>query len=143
MTIQLIRMEATPLKLKLNLLGEVYIELGDTRIILPFKKAEAIVFYLALEGPRSKEKIKNLFWGDKDERQASGNMRNVIYLLRKHLPNNFSVDHGSLVLRDYITDVDELCSSFDTSIPLSIFEEPLYGFEFLEIQDFNEWLIYT
>lgn len=131
------------MKLKLNLLGEVYIELGDTRIILPFKKAEAIVFYLALEGPRSKEKIKNLFWGDKDERQASGNMRNVIYLLRKHLPNNFSVDHGSLVLRDYITDVDELCSSFDTSIPLSIFEEPLYGFEFLEIQDFNEWLIYT
>lgn len=129
------------MKLILHLLGQTCIENNHAIVILPFKKADAIVFYLALEGRRSKEKIKCLFWGDKDERQASGNIRNVIYLLRKFLPHNFYVEQGGLLLRDYALDVDELCASYDGGISPLLFEEPLCGFESLEIPDFNEWLI--
>ena len=82
------------MRLKLHLLGEAYIELDGERLAMPFKKAEAVVFYLAVEGRRSKERVKCLFWGDRDERQASGNMRNAVYLLRKTLPHNFSAERG-------------------------------------------------
>lgn len=130
------------MKLTLHLLGQAYIEKDSARISLPFKKAEAVLFYLALEGARPKEKVKCLFWGDKDERQASGNLRNVIYLLRKHFPEHFEAKHGCLAVSGCTTDVDEICSSDEAEIPSFIFEEPLCGFEALDIGDFDEWLIY-
>ena len=125
------------MKLTLHLLGQAYIEKDSARISLPFKKAEAVVFYLALEGARPKEKVKCLFWGDKDERQASGNLRNVIYLLRKHFPEHFEAKHGCLAVSGCTTDVDEICSSDEAEIPSFIFEEPLCGFAALDIGDFD------
>ncbi|MCD7952606.1 MAG: hypothetical protein LUG14_06745 [Synergistaceae bacterium] len=50
------------MSLKLHLLGEAYIEQDGGRMAMPFKKAEAILFYLALEGRCPKERVKCLFW---------------------------------------------------------------------------------
>ena len=128
--------------LRLHLMGVPYIEKGGSRITLPFKKAEAMVFYLALEGPRPKEKIKCLLWGDKNERQAAGSLRNAVYLLRKYLPENFEAKEGRLILKDCATDLEEIFRSDRAEIPPIIFEEPLCGFESLDTEDFNEWLSY-
>ena len=124
--------------MKLHLLGEAYIELDGERLAMPFKKAEAVVFYLAVEGRRSKERVKCLFWGDRDERQASGNMRNAVYLLRKTLPHNFSAERGYLNLTDFETDLGGL--DLSAEIPSVVFEEPLLGFESVDSADFCEWL---
>ncbi len=129
------------MSLKLHLLGEAYIEQDGGRMSMSFKKAEAILFYLALEGRCNKERVKCLFWGDRGERQASGNLRNALYLLRKALPHNFVSERGYLSLTDFVTDLEELdISSAAAAIPPALFEEPLCGFESVDSPDFSDWL---
>ncbi|MEG2185580.1 MAG: AAA family ATPase, partial [Cloacibacillus sp.] len=129
--------------LKLHLLGQVYMEKDGARVALPFKKAEAVVLYIAIEGPRPVEKVKCLFWGDSSERQAAGSLRNAVYLLRKLLPENFEACDGRLFLKNYTTDVDQLCTLRDCETPAVVFDEPLCGFESLTLPDFDEWLAYA
>lgn len=131
--------------LVLHLLGEAYLEEYEQRakrIVLPFKKADAIVFYLALEGRQHKEVIKNLFWGDREEKLASSNMRNAIYQLRKAMPNNFSYVSKFLSIHDFTTDIEQIKKNTPLDIvPDNIFAEPLSGFDYLNVSEFQEWLL--
>lgn len=131
--------------LVLHLLGEAYLEEHEQqtkRIVLPFKKADAIVFYLALEGKQHKEVIKNLFWGDRKEKLASSNMRNAIYQLRKAMPNNFNSESKFLSIYDFTTDIELIKKNTPLDmVPDKIFAEPLCGFDYLNVSEFQEWLL--
>lgn len=76
--------------LKFHLLGKARIEKNGEELTLPFKKAEALLFYIALEGISSREKIAGLLWGDKGEREAAGNIRNAVYQLKKFCRKTFA-----------------------------------------------------
>ncbi|MFR5881225.1 MAG: hypothetical protein ACLUEQ_10695 [Cloacibacillus evryensis] len=76
------------MRLKLHLLGEAYIELDGERLAMPFKKAEAVVFYLAVEGRRSKKGV-SAYSGRPRRAAGIGQHANAVYLLRKTLPHNF------------------------------------------------------
>lgn len=125
----------------LHFLGEPFVEKNGERFPAPFKKAGAILFYLALSGRSPRERLKFLFWGDRDARQASGSMRNAIYLLRKALPDNFVVDRGYVSLNDFATDLDSLdeLANPDKTIPAVIFSEPLEALDLPELTEFGEW----
>ena len=131
--------------LVLHLLGEAYLEEHEQqtkRIVLPFKKADAIVFYLALEGKQHKEVIKNLFWGDRKEKLASSNMRNAIYQLRKAMPNNFNSESKFLSIYDFTTDIELIKKNTPLDmVPDKNFAEPLCGFDYLNVSEFQEWLL--
>lgn len=128
--------------LLLHLFGEPSIEKDGEILCLPFKKAEALLYYLACEGSASKEKIKLMFWGGKNEKQAAANMRNALCLLRKSLPTELSADRKSVSLRDFTTDADMLRQAADPAkpIPVDLFKEPLGGLDMDSLPEFDEWL---
>lgn len=130
--------------LKFHLLGKARIEKNVEELTLPFKKAEALLFYIALEGISSREKIAGLLWGGKGEREAAGNIRNAVYQLKKILPQNFCSCGRELSLCCFITDVEELCAlPAECTLPTVIFEEPLKNFGLPSSPEFDEWLRYT
>lgn len=126
----------------LRLFGEPFVERDGERLSIPFRKAEAVLFYVALEGPASRERLKFLFWGDKDEPQAASSLRNALYLLRKTLPVNFEADRQSVRLRNTATDLDCLkaIETPEGPIPPLFFTEPLEGLDTLGVAEFGEWL---
>ncbi|WP_346688754.1 hypothetical protein [uncultured Cloacibacillus sp.] len=76
------------MSLNFSFFGEPQVTKDGEAVQLPFKKAEALLFFLASEGGAPKEKIAFLLWGDKNEKQAAGSLRNALCLLRRNFPGN-------------------------------------------------------
>ena len=83
--------------LKLTLLGGFQAQLhGGAALVLPAKKTQALLAYLAipLGQAHSREKLATLLWGDMQDAQARGNLRHALSRLRKSLPKTA---RGSIV----------------------------------------------
>src|SRR5262245_27239890 len=72
--------------LSLTLLGGFRARLdGDQSLVIPIKKAQALLAYLALPlgQPHAREKLAALLWGDMREAQARAGLRQALFALRK------------------------------------------------------------
>ena len=54
------------MNLELHLVGNSYIELNGKKLRFSLRKAEAVIFYTAICGPVTRERLKTVFWKDKD-----------------------------------------------------------------------------
>ena len=126
----------------LHVFGEPFAEIFGERVKIPLRKAEAVLFYIFLERRAPREALKLLFWGDKDEEQASGNLRNALYLLRRALPEHFASEGRVLFLQNVSSDLDRLGEIADPDAPIdhTIYEEPLRGLDGIASQEFDLWL---
>jgi DNA-binding SARP family transcriptional activator/tetratricopeptide (TPR) repeat protein len=127
----------------LHFLGEPFVETEGRRVEIPLKKAEAALFFTAFEGETQRNRLKSLLWGDKDEEQAAGNLRNTIYVLRKILPQHFIANRQKLFLKDFRTDLSGVSGLSNPTRPIDpiYFDEPLRGFDMLELPDLDDWLM--
>ncbi len=130
------------MSLNFSFFGEPLISKDGKAVQLPFKKAEALLFFLAAEGCVQKEKIAFLLWGDKNEKQAAGSLRNALCLLRKHFPENIISNKKEIRLADFTRDSDVVDKIASRAVPLpeSIFSEPLSGLDMLDRPEFAEWI---
>src|SRR5262245_65867743 len=72
--------------LSLTLLGGFRARLdGDQPLVIPIRKAQALLSYLALPlgQAHSREKLAALLWGDMRDAQARAGLRQALFALRK------------------------------------------------------------
>lgn len=69
--------------IKVNLFAYPEIFKNGEKINFPFKKAEALIFYMVLYKQASRDTIVNLLWGDLEEAVAKKNLRNAVYSIKK------------------------------------------------------------
>ena len=100
-------------RLKVTVLGGFQAELEPGRaLVLPTKKAQALLAYLALPPgqPHPREKLATLLWGDMQDAQARGNLRHALSRIRKLLPpsarSGLVFDGPSVALDPSIVEVD-------------------------------------
>lgn len=129
----------------MRLLGAPLVEAEGKKVNLPLRKAEALLYYLVLNGRTSREKLATLLWGDRDEEAANNNLRNSLYQLRKVLPpDSISSDRRNIYLREDIfsCDVQDLPRLTDLSFKSwpGLCCELLHGFEVSESDEFTSWL---
>ncbi len=131
-----------PMTVCLHFFGEPQAERDGKRIAIPLKKAEALLFYAALEGRVPRDRAKLLFWGDKDEALAANSLRNSLHVLRRALPDNCEVDRRSLLVKGIVKDLDRIPKLEDPSVPIgpTFLDEPLQGFDALGGPEFDAWL---
>ncbi len=132
------------MNVKITVIGAPSIEIDEKPLRLPLKKAEAIVYYLAVEGSASREKLASIFWGAKDENSAYNNFRNALYLLNQHFPKDFiKSDRRSVSLADFVCDLRDIDKISDIKHPLprNLADDLLYGFDVSECSDFGNWLL--
>ena len=99
--------------LKLTLLGgfQAHLDAGAA-LVLPTRKAQALVAYLAvpLGQAHPREKLATLLWGDMQEAQARGNLRYALSRIRKALPrsalSSLVLEGPSVALDPAVVDVD-------------------------------------
>lgn len=77
----------------LNLFGAASLMVGNEHVSLS-RKALALLYYLAVEGPTSRERMADLLWG---HREAGGNLRVELHRVRATLAERGLTlfDHGS------------------------------------------------
>ncbi len=73
------------MKVKLKLFGVPKIILNEEAVEFPFKKAEAIFFYLAIQKRVTRDELVNLFWSELNEARPKKNLRNALYQIKKTL----------------------------------------------------------
>ena len=70
----------------IKLLGSPEIRMDGQAVKLPFRQAEAMVYYLAVSGSVSKDRLCDLLWGDRyPEDKAKSSLRNAICVVRNRL----------------------------------------------------------
>lgn len=72
-------------KLRGVLFGKPGIYWNDQKIVFPFGKMEALLYYLLVNGEATRDSLATLFWGNMGDDAAKKNLRNTIYLLKKLL----------------------------------------------------------
>lgn len=128
------------------LLGRTRVLLDGAPVSLPFKQAQALLYYLLVEERASRFKLADLIWGDRgDERKIRSNMRNAVYVLRKAFGADFLLETEKNVI--------EINPLYDVQVDLKRLMEseelPPEGYpgDFLEefyLKDneyFNEWVL--
>jgi len=102
------------LQIKMALLGAPRLEMAGQVIRLPYLKAEALFYYLAVTAqPQSRAALAALLWSKSAENQARNSLRNAIYTVRKQ----FYPASPLLIERDTI------CLDFDSiQLDLSFFQ---------------------
>ena len=132
-------------KLTVSLMGRPRILLDGAPVSLPFKQAEALLYYLLMEGSVSRAKIADIIWGDRgDEKKVKSSMRNAIYVLRKAFGHDFLQESQKSIIGinpEYSVDVDVTRESGQPG--------ETYTGEFLEefyLKDneyYNDWVMRT
>ena len=90
------------MKVTINVAGAPAFFLNNQPVVFPTQKIAALVYYLFLEREASRLKLATLFWGEKEEEAAAGNLRNAIYLIKKTIPEELIVvDRHMLNTRAY------------------------------------------
>jgi DNA-binding SARP family transcriptional activator len=100
-------------RLKLTLLGGFQAQLdAGAALVLPTRKSQALLAYLALPPGQAhpREKLATLLWGDMQDAQARGNLRQALARIRKALPRSarpgLVLDGSSVALDPSVVDVD-------------------------------------
>ncbi|ADL13438.1 AAA family ATPase [Acetohalobium arabaticum] len=132
-------------KLEVTVLGTPVVELDGKPIDFPYKKVEALLYYLVVKKKTRRNKLASLLWGDMEESKAKKNLRNALYQLKKTVgdqvietPDRFIVtldDNCDLQL-----DLDEFLANKDAS-SIKLYEgEFLNDFLVKNASEFNDWV---
>jgi DNA-binding SARP family transcriptional activator/GTPase SAR1 family protein len=128
--------------LEIKVLQTPKILLDSKEIIFPYKKAEAMLLYVALEKTASREVISTLLWEDADNETAKKNLRHALYITKKVSgfdviisPQKFSLSlHPDIRLE---CDLDTFIKTSDINLYTAEF---MQGFSLKNTNAFEEWL---
>lgn len=77
----------------IKMMGIPEIDVNGSAIRLPFRQADALIYYLAVNGSATKTKLCDILWGTKcTEENAKANLHNTIYIIRKQLGTDFIIE---------------------------------------------------
>ena len=129
--------------IQIQLLSFPKIEEGGVLIRFPYKKAEALFYYLAVEKSISRDKAALLLWEDEDELTAKKNLRHAIYIIRKMFHDEVVISPQKSMLQlnpsaAVSTDLESLDGSADGSLPA--YDEFLKDFSVKNAENYTQWL---
>ena len=134
------------MKVTINVAGAPAFFLNNQPVVFPTQKIAALVYYLFLEREASRLKLATLFWGEKEEEAAAGNLRNAIYLIKKTIPEELIVVDRHMLKTASNADTTLDIDSLDRLEHCSIEEVQKLGLEFMDgfsvpgCEEFETWL---
>lgn len=132
------------MSIDIKLLGNPSLIIDGKEIVFPYKKAEALFYYLAVTKKESRDKLSWLLWGDKSDNDAKKNLRNALYIIKQTIPEDCICNDKRTTIaintdKEMKIDVDYLIKS-PCDIDEKYGEEFLRGFSLREAEEFEDWL---
>ncbi|MEA5136897.1 MAG: AAA family ATPase [Candidatus Fimivivens sp.] len=131
--------------LKVSLLQTPTVELDGQLLAFPYKRVEALLYYMLVQRSATRQELIALLWEGFDEATALRNLRNTLYALKKVLGKDFLTSpQKSLVVvnpdREYTCDYDRFVLAGDFSAYRGPF---LKGFAVKHAFCYEEWVSRT
>lgn len=128
--------------LKVSLLQTPTVELDGQLLAFPYRRVEALLYYMLVQRSATRQELIALLWEGFDEPTALRNLRNTLYALKKVLGKDFLTSpQKSLVVvnpdRDYSCDYDRFVLAGDFSAYRGPF---LKGFAVKHAFCYEEWV---
>lgn len=129
-------------KIKIYVLQTPRILLDGEPVVLPYKKAEALLYYMAVEKTATRDQIAALLWDTCDEAAARKNLRHALYTIKKI----FHIDLVSSPTRQNLELNQELEFWVDYDVfmkerALELYQEELLGsFYIKNTYPYEEWM---
>jgi len=131
--------------MKVKLLGSGSVTDDSVEILLSFKKAYALLFYLLIEKTATREYIVNLLWGELTDDSAKKNLRNAVYVIRKTFNDQVILSPKRDILNINLDvfesidvyEIDKLSAEDMLRVNDLLF---LNGFHLKDAPYFDEWL---
>lgn len=131
--------------LKINMLQTPGIELNGAPVILPFKRAEALLYYMAVKRTASRQELIALLWESEDEAKGLKNLRNALYTLKKTLGGDVLVSPQKAMIS--LNPAWEIQCDYDRFVrdgDFSAYQAPfLSGFAIRNAFALDEWIFRT
>lgn len=126
----------------IKLLQTPAILFDEKPVLLPFKKAEALLFALAMKQSLSREQAAALLWDQDDAQVAKKNLRHTLYVIKKEFGEELIVSPKKQMLTlnpalDFDVDYHRFIETGDVFLYQN---ELLSGFEVKNAAAFDEWL---
>jgi len=116
----------------------------NERVAFPFKKAEALFYYLVVNGQASRDELVDLLWGESDEETARKNLRHSIYMIKKAFDEEIIISpHKSMVMLNTEIHIETDLTSFlsDEGDFIEAYNgEFLKGFLVKDGEKYEEWV---
>ncbi len=129
--------------IKLKLFGVPKIVVDGTAIEFPFRKAEAIFYYLAIQKRVTRDELVNLFWSELKEETAKKNLRNALYQIKKTLGDDvlYTPKRSIVEIAENVKielDVMDLLDHKRLDVYLGPF---LQGYSVKNAENFDDWVM--
>lgn len=114
-------------------------------VTMPYKKAEALLYYMIIEKRTTREHAAALVWDNCDDSTAKKNLRHALYTIKKvfHIDVIISPDRQSLCLNPRIkfySDYDDFMENHNIDLYQGEF---LSGFFVKNAYAYDEWLVFS
>ncbi len=130
--------------IKAKLFGIPTVMKDNEQINFPYRKAEALFYYLLVKKQASRDTLVNLLWSDTSEKSAKKNLRNAIYIIRKTIDEEVLISPKRTIIKlnddiNYIIDIDIFLNAKDNDF-IEIYKgEFLEGFYAKDANNFEQW----
>lgn len=128
--------------LKVTMLQTPSVQLDGQPVSFPFKRADALLYYMLVRRSATRQELIALLWESCDETTGLRNLRNTLYTLKKVLGGEFLLSpQKSLVVVNGDWEVDCDYDRFTREGDFSAYRGPfLQGFAVKNAFSFDEWL---
>lgn len=131
--------------LKVNLFGIPEIQYNDQEIKFPFKKADALFYYILLVKRTTRDHLVNLFWADSEDTVAKKNLRNAIYIIKKKLGVEVFISPQRSMIElnpDIELELDVDAFNQVNAAIFNIYKGPLFeGLSIKGCENFENWVV--
>ncbi len=130
--------------LKAKLMGIPEIVFNSEAVSLPYKQAQAIIYYLLVHKKTATSTLADIIWGDKlDPKKVQANLTNALYIIRKHLGKDFILKEKPCFISinpkiDCVLDTE--VSEISINLEDIHYEEFLKDFYLKDNELYNEWI---
>ncbi len=129
-----------------KLFGAPTVSCNEEEITFPYKKAEALFYYLLIKKQAFRDTLVGLLWGAAEEEVAKKSLRNAVYVINKSLSCDVLVSPKRSVimlnpLHRYNTDVDMLAGDAEGAELGHYSGDFLDGFFVKDAEGFDKWMI--
>lgn len=116
----------------------------DKNIVFPYKKAEALFYYLILKKQSFRETLVDMFWGYDEEEFAKKSLRNAVYVVNKTYNQNVLISPKRAIVMvnpDIQIDCDiDLFIEDKECKYIDLYKGDLEGFFVKDSEGFERWV---
>lgn len=131
--------------LKITMLQTPGITMNGVPVSFPFKRAEALIYYMLVQRSATRQELVALFWENQNESTGLKNLRNTLYSIKKSLGDDFLISPQKsqiAVNNDWQIECDYY--RFTRQHDFSSYSGPfLNGFSLKHSFTFEEWVTRT